>query len=783
MIRNYIKIAGRNIKNNKGYTFLNILGLATGITAAVLIFLWIENEVAYNDYFTNKESIYEVKNIQTYGENVNVFNATPGPLKTNLEKDIPGIANVSSRNYEANLLFSREDKNLKEYGYYVDSEFFSIFNFEFIQGSLSKPFSGLHSLVITESMAEKFFGSTDIIGQSLMVEGKNQYVVSGVIKDLPKNTSLKFNWLAPFENYANQTDGLERWGNNMLVTYVQLEENADLQSINDQLSGYLKSKYETDAKLWLYPMSRWRLFNRFENGQEVDGRITYVRLFFFIAIIILIIACINFMNLATARSEKRAKEIGVRKVMGAQRSRLIYQFLSESIIMAFISTILAVILIYIFLKPFNQLVNQKLSLDFTNSFHVVSLLVIAMISGLLAGSFPSYYLSSFKPVKVLKGKKIKSDGANLIRKGLVVFQFSVSIILIIATIIIFSQINHVKNRDFGLDTDQLLFLPATDNLKKNFAAFKNEILKFNDIEAVAMSRHTPINIHNNSGSIGWEGKRPDQEVLITTEFVSTDYIETTGMKIIQGKDFSPNPETDSLNVIINKQFADLFEHENVIGKYVAYGSTNLNVIGVIDDFMFNNIYGNGMPMLLYSSPSSARYINVRMKKDADISGLLAALESKVKQFDNENPFEYTFANEDLEQFYANENLIGKLARIFAVLAIIISCLGLFGLSAFTAEQRVKEIGIRKVLGANVNNVVALLSKDFLKLVGIACIIAFPVAWWAGNDWLKDYPYRIDISIWIFLVAGIAAIGIALVTVSFQAIKAAMSNPIKNLRTE
>lgn len=785
MIKNYIKIAWRNIWNNKGYTFLNIFGLAIGITCAALILLWIDDELSYNEYFTDYENIYTIKNTQTYGDQTFVFEATPGPLAEYMRNEIPGIGSVS-RSAGSESLFSYEEKNIRQIGKYVESQFFDIFELNFVQGDAKTAFNDLHSIVVTESMARKFFDSENVLNKTLKLNQDKSYVITGVIEDLPENVSpgFQFSWLAPFQNYENENEWLEGW-NNSIQTYVKPEKNADITSLNETLYGFIQTKLEdSESHLSLYPMDRWRLYNEFDkNGLEKEGIFKYVRLFGIIAAIILIIACINFMNLATARSEKRAREIGVRKVLGAQRRMLVIQFLSESVLMAFLATLLSVALIYVFLSPFNDLVNKQLMLDLGDPLHLGALFGITLVCGLFAGSFPSYYLSSFNPVKVIKGIKSNSSSAAYIRKGLVVFQFSISIILIIATILVYQQINHVKSRDLGYDNKGLVFLPANENIKKNFEAIRNDLKSTSAVNELSLSGHTPVNIGSNAGGFQWAGKDPENDVLISMTSVTPSYIKTSGMELIAGQDFNPNVDANESQVIINETLAKMIDKENAVGKVITRGDSQATVRGVVKDFVYNNVFGNETsPLIMY--PSSRDFFHMIINIDPQKrSTAVAAIEDVMLKYNPGYPTELIYADERLEEFMSNENMVGKLAAIFAGLAIVISCLGLFGLAAFTAERRIKEIGIRKVLGASVGRITTLLSVDFMKLVLISCLIAFPLAWWFARNWLENYPYRIEISIWIFVIAGLLAFIIAFFTVSFQAVKAALTNPINNLRTE
>jgi len=788
MFRNYLKTSIRNLWKNRGYSFLNIAGLAIGIACAALIFLWVEDELTFNHYFSNRDNLYNVKDQQTYDGTTFTFDATPGPMAAAMKQEIPGIKNTARCTWGNQLLFSYGDKAIYDQGNYVDAPFLSMFQLQFIKGSPSKAFTQLNSLVVNETMANKFFGTTDVLGKTLKVNNKEDYVITGVIKDLPKNVSFKFDWLAPFKIYENNNQWLQQWGNNGVITYVETEPNANIDAINNKLHGYIQTKMpEAIAKMSIYPMNRWRLYNNFDtNGKEKEGRIKYVNLFSLIAWIILIIACINFMNLATARSEQRAREVGVRKVLGAGKGKLIGQFIGESLIMAFISAFLAVIIVYVVLPAFNMLVEKQLIVDILNPVHIGALLSIAILCGLIAGSYPAFYLSSFNPVTVLKGLKLKSGAsAGFIRKSLVIVQFTISVVLIISTIIIYQQLQHVKDRDLGYNKEGLVYTTLSGKMKENFGVIKNDLIRTGVVQNASLSNSQVLQLGSNTGDFDWQGKDPNKQVLITVEGVNPEYVSTMGMHLKSGRDFYSDIKSDSNNIIINEALAKLLGKKDVVGSVVTRngGKEKYTIVGVINDFVYNSMYSPAAPLILYSDTSNVNFLTVRFKQNADLKTALAKVESVVKSDNPGYPVEFNFVDEQFNQLFKTETLIGKLASVFAVLAIIISCLGLFGLAAYTAERRTKEIGIRKVLGASAQGLAGLLSKDFIQLVAISCLIAFPVAWWMMHNWLQDYEYRVEISWWIFIAAGLLAIFIALITVSFQAIRAAFMNPVKSLRTE
>ena len=788
MIKNYIKTTLRSLLKNRSYSFLNITGLAIGIACASLIFLWVEDELTFNHNFAKRDVLYKIYENQTYEGKVSTFFATPGPMAKAIKTEIPGIRNVARMTGDGSKqLFVLSDKSITEAGNYADPEIFSMLELPFVKGSSGNAFKQLHSVVINETMAKKFFGDADPIGKALKVNNEQDYIVTGVFKDLPKNSTYQFQWLAPLENIDHKQPWMTVWGANWVRTLVELEPNANIAAINRQLSHYIASKTKPDntTVCFLFAMNNWNLHNSFTDGKMSGGRIQYVKLFSFIAWIILLIACINFMNLSTARSEQRAKEVGVRKVMGAGKGKLIGQFIGEAVIMSFISVLLAIGIIYAAMPSFNTLVQKELAVNILESLHLIYLLLIGTVTGLLAGSYPAFYLSSFNPITVLKNIRIKSSaGSGFIRQSLVVIQFSISIILIIGTVIIYQQIQHVKNRNLGYNKDNLVYIYLQGNQSDHFSAVYNDLKQSGVVEDAALSDNISLEIGSNTDNYTWEGKDASKNPLISWQNVSPKFISTMGMKLVAGHDFNVNSATDSLNVIINETFAKQMGNEGRVGGIIRDGGKKaFRIIGILKDYLYNDMYSSTAPLLLYNHPSGMGVMSIRFKSGVNIQSALTKASAIVKADYPGYPFEYQFIDDDFNKLFKTETLTGTLSGVFAGLAIFISCLGLFGLAAYTAERRIKEIGIRKVLGASVSGLVGLLSKDFLQLVGIACLIAFPVAFWALHKWLESYQYRVDINWWVFGVAGVLAMLIALTTVSFQAVKAALMNPVKSLRSE
>jgi putative ABC transport system permease protein len=789
MFTNYLKAYLRNLWKNRTYTFLNIIGLAVGITCSTLIFLWIEDEFNWNHQFANRDYLYQIEGNQTYGGTTYTFSATPGPLAPSMKADIPGIANTARFSWPDRSLFSLDNKPIYEEGQYCDPAFLMMFNLDFIEGNPATALGDIHSLVITREMARAFFGNTEPLGKTLKMDNADPYTITAVIKDLPANTSFSFHWLGNYQAFYQKNQWLQYWGSNGLMTFVELKPSGSPTAINKVLTHYVQDKAPgTVMKPFLFPMSQWRLYASFKDGKQdaANGRIQYVRIFTLIAWIILIIACINFMNLATASSERRAREVGVRKVLGAGKGKLVGQFIGESILMSFLAVIVSIGLTALALPAFNTLVEKELSLGLLNPVHLTALLAIGLICGLLAGSYPSFYLSSFNPVQVLKGLKLKAaGGAVFIRKALVIVQFATSIVFIITTVIIYQQLQYVQHREMGYEKDGLLYMTLQGKMGDHFAAIRNDLVHTGFVKDATLSNHTVLALYSNTGDFDWPGKDPNKQVLTTMENASPQYLSTMGMQLAAGRNFHEIAAQDSNNIIINEAFAHIISKDNVIGSLITRnnGQEKYRVVGVVKDFVYNDMYQGPAPLILFCSPANTSFLTVRLKTGADVPKALAAIGSVIKTNNPGYPFEYKFVDAEFENQFKTETLTGRLSGIFAALAVFISCLGLFGLAGYAAERRTKEIGVRKVLGASITGLTSLLSADFLKLVLISWVIATPIAVLIMQNWLKSYAYRTGISWVVFVMAGAGALVIALLTVSFITIKASLANPIKSLRTE
>lgn len=787
MIKSFLKVAWRHLVKNKGYSLLNIAGLALGMACAVLILIWVNDELTYNKFHKNYNRLYKFMENQSYDGKTFTFAAFPGPFGPAVKQELPEMEYVTRSDWGSNQLFTYNDKNIYEQGLHAEPDFLKMFSFEWIKGDINNQLTDPTSIIITDVMARKFFGNEDPIGKTLKVDNEILVKVTGLMKEPPLNSNIRFQWLAAFKGYENRNRWLQSWGNNGIQTWCMLKENVDPAQVNKKLTNFIQKKdTNTIAKPFLFSIKDWRLRTEFEEGKQTGGgRIVFVRIFSIIALFIIIIACINFMNLATARSEQRAKEVGVRKVMGAGRGVLIRQFFGESMVMSIAAMILAAGLVLLALPAFNTLVEKKLVFSLSNPVIWGGLPLITIACGILAGSYPSLYLSSFNPITVFKGMRVGKDSiVNYIRKGLVVTQFIVSIALIICTIIVYQQINHIKSRELGYTKDNVLYSYLQGNMRQHFGAIKQDLISSGAVENAALANGRVLQVGSSSSDFSWPGKNPGKEVLITMEWVSPEYIPTMNMKLASGRNFHQDGVSDSTTVIINETLSKIIDpKKDLAGSYITRDGRQLLVAGVVKDFIYNDMYKKPEPMIIFCDTSNSYTLLVRLKDKQDVSTAMTKVESVIKRHAPGYPFEYTFLDDEFNNNFKSEMLTGKLSRLFAGLTIFISCLGLFGLAAYTAERRTKEIGIRKVLGASLGNVVALLSRDFLILVAIAAVLASALAGWAMYNWLQGFAYRISIEWWVFIVAGVLALVIALLTVSFQAIKAGLMNPVKSLRTE
>ncbi|MES2733774.1 MAG: ABC transporter permease [Bacteroidota bacterium] len=788
MLLNYLKIAWRNLIRNKTFSFVNIIGLALGMAFAILISMWIQYETSYDTFHKNLERLAMVQRHQVINNQKVTGNSVMLPLYDELRTSYPQINRATRMiEIESGLMVGNHKFNKK--GQYVDPDFLKMLSFPLVKGNPETALNDPNSIILTESLAEALFGRHDPIGKIIKLDNQYTVQVSAVMHDIPNNSSFSFEYLVPFEfllqNNGYVKENRTNWGNSFLQTMVELKTGVSMDAFSKQI-GPLLAKKETKIKpqfLFLHPLAKWRLHDDFTNWVNTGGRIEYIRLFGIIGGFILLIACINFMNLSTARSEKRAKEVGIRKAVGSQRKQLVVQFLTESLFTSLLAFLLAVVLIQVLLPYLKDLGFENIRFDLDNTFLLASALAVCLITGLIAGSYPAFYLSSFLPVKVLKGIGRQGKDAVNFRKVLVVSQFVISIGLIISTIIVFQQIHHAKNRSLGYKAANLITLHASGDLLNNYQAFKQELVNTGQIQAVAKVSSPMTEVRNDWNGFSWEGKNPGDDPMLDLILTEWDYEKAAGLKFIAGRPFSREHTTDSNAVILNESALRLIGYQDPIGKTIKDRNRTLTIVGVIKNVLMRDPFKPVPPCIIMFSPDFFSVVLIRLKDGVDLKKSLASVQPIVEKYNPSAPFEYSFVDEEFEKKFVTENQVAKLAGIFAGLAILISCLGLFGLAMFMAERRSKEISIRKVMGASVSDLWLLLSKEFLWLVAIACLIASPLAWWSMNGWLEKYEYRIAIHWQVFALSCSLALLIALLTVSTQAIKAAMANPIKRLKTE
>jgi putative ABC transport system permease protein len=790
MLKSFVVIAWRNLWRSKGFSAINIIGLAIGMASAIIIFLWMQNEVSFDRFHENGDRIYSVWSRLKLSGKLTCFNNTPKPLAGTIEKDFPEVEQAARVNFSGSPIFSIGDRKLSIRGNMVDSNFLQVFSFPLIEGNPKTVLSDPHSIVLTEQLAIKLFGKNeDAVGKMIRINHTDNLIVSGILKDLPNNTQFDFEYLMPW-SYLRKTGGDDdNWGDASTITYVLLKPGVRPSSVELKIKGVMQKHNdqakETNWQLFLYPISRWHLYSNFENGYESDsGRISFVRLFAIIATFILLIACINFINLSTARSEKRAKEVGIRKVAGAQRITLITQFVGESVLVAFIAGLIAILLVQISLPGFNQLTQKRLFIPFQSVWFWLTAMGFILFTGFLAGTYPAFFLSSFQPVKVLKGTFRKANALIAPRKVLVVLQFTFAIIMIICTIIVKQQIEYAKDRQTGYDRNNLIYFYLSDHLEKSYASLKNDLLQSGVANSITKTSAPLTQSWSQGWGQEWEGKDPNDKTVFTRYNEDGGLGKTAGLQFIAGRDIDVQKyPTDSLAMILNESALKVMKFKNPIGQIVRNDGQQWHVIGVIKDFILESPYQQIKPMLIYGPKSWFSIFQIKLNDRNTLAQNLKATEVILKKYDPEYLFICNFVDKDYAIKFEDEKRAGTLAGLFAGLTIFISCLGLFGLATYMAEARKKEIGVRKVLGASVTNIAALLSKDFVMLVIFSIMIASPIAWIAMHKWMESYAYRINISWVVFIASGLLAILIALFTVSFQSIKAAIANPARSLKTE
>jgi ABC-type antimicrobial peptide transport system permease subunit len=783
MIKNYFKTAWRNLFRNKGFSITNILGLAIGMACTIFILLWVHNELTYDRFQKNYDNIYQVIANRDFNNQVFTDRSMAMPLASALENSSPQIKHAVVTTYQQQNVLAYNNNKIKKQGYVVSGHFFDVFSWQFVKGNAATALKDPNSIVLTEDAAKAFFGNADPINKVLTVDNNRSVKVTAIVKNAPGNSTLQFDWLMPFNyNDPGTKASMNEWVNSSWNVFIQTIPNADTALLNKSITKIKRSHgHDEISSYFAFPMSHWHLYSDFENGKNTGGMIEYVRLFSIIAVIILLIACINFMNLSTARSEKRAKEVGIRKTLGSNKKQLITQFFCESFILTFIAFVLAIIAVTLLLPSFNLMVDKHLSLNVTGPLFWMMSLGIILFTAFVAGSYPALYLSSFNPVKVLKGTTVTSKKTILPRHVLVVSQFVISILMISATLIVYQQIQHVQERDMGYNPNNLIMIPSTPDTDKSFAIIKHELLTSGIITDVTRTSSPITEVWWNTGAPDYDGKPANAQIIMGGLGTDVNFTKTMGVKILQGHDFAGTP-ADSTSMMLNKAAVDAMKLKNPIGMQMRYGKT-YTVIGVTDNVIMKSPFEPAYPMMFVYDPSNSSMNTMRIKAGVPAPKAIALLETVFKKYNPSVPFEYKFVDQEFQKKFITEKLISKLANIFSALAIFICCLGLAGLASFTIEKRFREIGVRKVMGASVRQLLLLISKEFLKLVVIAFVIAVPLTYWLMNHWLENYKYRININLWLFVVVGIAMFVLTLAVVSLNTLKAATANPVKSLRSE
>jgi putative ABC transport system permease protein len=790
MFRNHFKAAWRNLLRDRQFSFLNLAGLATGLACTLLIYLWVQDELRIDKFHANHHRIYQVHERQKINNNIAVSRTTSGLVAEELKKQMPEVeyaAAVMHYNWFPRFqVFATPNNKLKAVGQFAEKDFFNVFSYKLVQGNKDKVLADKKSIVISEGLAQKLFNSTqNITGKILQWElagFKREVIVSGVFENIPANSSEQFDFVLHFDDFKDIQPNVLHWGNNGTNAYLLLKEGADVSQFEKKIEGFLKSKMpETDRTLFLTLFADNYLYSKYENGVQSGGRIEYVRMFSIVAVFILIIACINFMNLSTARASRRLKEVGVRKVIGAGRRTLILQYLSESLLMAFLSLAVALLFISLFLPIFNAITTKDIKLEW-NTGLTLAVLGITIVTGLLSGSYPALYISGFNPIAVLKGKLRTSVGELFVRKGLVVFQFTLSVVFIVSVLVVYKQVKLIQTRNLGYSKDNIIYFPKEGGIQQKPDAFMDELRSIPGVQSASAADHRFAGTYNLTGGLKWPGSDPANDVAFEVVHADYDLIEMLNIKMKEGRSFSREFGADSSTIILNEAAIKLMGLQDPVGKTVNLWGESREIIGVTKDFHYESLHKNVKPLLMILKPQHAHYIMAKIGAGKE-KEVLEKVKHLYSEYNAGAAFDYKFLDQDFQALYVSEQKIAVLSRYFAGLAIIISCLGLFGLAAFTAQRRQKEIGIRKVVGASVSNMALMLSKDFLKLVLIAVLAAFPLAWWAMNQWLDNFAYRVNLSADVFIIAGVAILLISIITISFQSIKAALSNPVESLRSE
>lgn len=792
MFRNYFRVALRNALRNKAFSAINITGLATGIVSVALIMLWVQNELSYDRFHPDSDRLYEAWNRDTFDGRIECWSTTPRILASTLKNEYPEVEHaISYADYQMEFLISKDDKKFTDNsGIITETPFLSMFNFPLLSGDATTALDDPFSIVLTKGFADKIFGDELAQGKTVTLRYGTEelnFIVTGVLKELPNNTGFDFGYLLSWELMRAMGEDDTYWGNNSVLTFVKLNEGVSLDQFNSKMKDIVRRHTEDQQhnEMFLYPVSKLRLYSSFVNGFPHGGRIEVVRLFEVIALFIIIISCINFMNLTTARCENRAKEVGIRKTVGANYKSLVGQFLTESLLLSAIAGFIAILAAYFLLPLFNTLTEKQLVINYGDPRIWVAFFTLVIFAGLLAGSYPSFFLSSFKPIRVLKGNYISIRSGGAVRKALVIFQFSVTFILIIGTLVVNEQINFAQRRETGFSKDRLIYHSISGDLAKNFIPLKKELLESGTAISISKTFSPITQLWSNTPGIQWQGKDPNLQIIFDRYAADEHIVATAGLNLIAGRDLDLLKfPSDSTAAIINESAANVMKFENPVGEHFIDDGKEWLIVGVVKDFVARSPFQKVAPMVILGAAKNYFYtVHLKLTDAVPLAQALEKTEKSFKKYNPDYPFEYHFADVEYEKKFNDEKKTQRLSALSGSLAIFISCLGILGLSIHIAHKRMKEIGIRKVLGASTASVLVLLSKEPVRLICISLFIASPIAYWAMQKWLENYDYKVNVGWWIFLFTGAGTLLIALATISIQTIRAAIMNPANSLKHE
>ncbi len=787
MIRNYLLITLRNLARHRAYAAINIVGLAVGLTTSIFIFLWVIDEMSFDRFHPNADNIYRVMINNTYPDGrIETHGATPALLKHAIQTEIPEVGMIAQLSMDTEALIKHDENSFYGQGFYADPALFAIFDFALAKGDRNNPLPNVSSIVISEELAGKLFDDGDPIGRSLQVNGTQQFLVTGVFRDVPRHSTLQFEFVLPFDLYVKENPWTQHWRSGGTRTVVTLRPGASFESANAKLAGLIRNNCEgCTTSPFLFAYTKSRLYSEFENGRIAGGRIEQVVLFSIVAVIVLAMACINFTNLATARSAVRSREVGVRKIVGARQSGLIAQFIAESLLMSFIALVIALAAVQALLPFFNEMTYKSVLLDFTDTVFVGGTLAITLVCGFLAGIYPAFFLASFKPLLVLKGNVQSSLSGNGLRKALVVVQCAVTIVLMAGSIIIYKQLLFISDKHLGFDKENVVLIDRNNELGRNYAAFKADVLQVPSVKSIGFGGNNIFTVPITTTDPVWPGKPANASITFKIFRCDEGFIPTMNIELMAGRNFSDARGRDASNYIINKKAMDVMglTLENVIGADLEMWNGKGKIIGVTNDFHNDNLRQGVEPLIfLYSEGFGGHYF-IRVEGRTPVNETLAAIETRYERHSPDYPFEYSFLDEVFDREYRTEAVIGKLALSFTIVAVLISCLGLLGLASFAAERRKKELGIRKVVGASAGELVFMLCRDFTNLVATGLLIGLPVAWYLGSAFLSGYAFHAEIGVWTFVLTAGGTMLIAIATVAYQSARAALANPVEALRYE